>query len=60
MEKHPLHLKIPELQISEEVIDAVEKQERLTDESVPNNPNEKIEAAPNRPVCTSLYSDKKE
>ena len=44
MEKHPLHLKIPELQTSEEVIDAVEKQERLTDESVPNNPNEKIEA----------------
>ena len=44
MEKHPLHLKIPELQKSEEVELAVEKQERLTEEKIPNNPNERIEA----------------
>jgi len=44
MEKHPLHLKNPELQKSEEVQDAVEKQERLTGEKIPNNPNERIEA----------------
>ncbi len=44
MEKHPLHLKIPELQKSEEVESAVEKQERLTHEKIPNNPNERIDA----------------
>lgn len=44
MEKNPLHMKIPDLQTSEEVDKAVEKQERLTDERVPNNPNERIEA----------------
>ena len=43
-EKHPLHLKIPELQQSEEVAEAVEKQERLTGEDLPNDPNERIEA----------------
>jgi len=44
MEKHPLHLKIPDLQTSEEVSDAVAKQERLTNETIPNDPNERIEA----------------
>ena len=44
MEKHPLHLKIPDLQTSEEVSSAVEKKQRLTDESIPNDPNERIEA----------------
>ena len=44
MEKHPLHIKNPELQTSEEVQDAVEKQERLEEEKVPNNPTERIEA----------------
>ena len=44
MEKHPLHLKIPDLQTSEDVVEAVEKQERLTEERVPNNPNDRIEA----------------
>jgi hypothetical protein len=44
MEKHPLHLKIPSLQTSPEVSKAVEKQERLEEETVPNNPNERIEA----------------
>jgi len=43
MEKHPLHLKNPELQTSEEVQDAVEKQERLTGEKLPNDPKERIE-----------------
>ena len=44
MEKHPLHIKNPELQTSEEVQDAVEKQGRLEEEKVPNNPTERIEA----------------
>lgn len=44
MEKHPLHLKIPELQTSDEVADAVEKQERLTGEDLPNDPKERLEA----------------
>lgn len=44
MEKHPLHLKIPELQTTEDVQDAVEKQERLTDETLPNDPTDRIEA----------------
>jgi len=48
MEKHPLHIKIPELQKSEEVQDAVEKQERLNDETLPNDPTERIEAYINR------------
>lgn len=42
--KHPLHLKIPELQTSDEVEKAVEKQERLTGEDLPNNPNDRIDA----------------
>ena len=42
-EKHPLHLKIPELQKSDEVADAVEKRERLTGETLPNDPNERID-----------------
>lgn len=44
MEKHPLHIKNPELQTSEEVQAAVEKQERLEGEKVPNDPAERIEA----------------
>jgi len=44
MEKHPLHLKIPELQQSEEVTDAVEKQERLTGDTLSNNPTQRIDA----------------
>ncbi|MEI6490797.1 MAG: hypothetical protein WCO16_03480, partial [bacterium] len=43
MEKHPLHIKNPELQTSEEVQVAVEKQERLEGEIVPNDPTERIE-----------------
>lgn len=44
MERHPLHLKIPDLQTSPEVSDAVEKRERQTKEKVPNDPAERIEA----------------
>jgi hypothetical protein len=44
MEKHPLHLKSPELQNSPEVHHAVERYEHHEDEKVPNNPSERIEA----------------
>jgi len=44
MEKHPLQIKIPELQKSPEVDKAVEKKERLEDMDLPNDPNERIEA----------------
>ncbi len=44
MEKHPLHLKNPELQTSSEVSRAVEWQEDRTGEKVPNDPAERIEA----------------
>lgn len=44
MEKHPLQIKIPELQKSPEVDKAVEKKERLEDIELPNDPNERIEA----------------
>ncbi len=44
MEKHPLHLKNPELQTSPEVQRAVVRDERESGEKVPNNPSERIEA----------------
>lgn len=44
MEKHPLHLKIPDLQTSPEVEAAVKKHERLGDETLPNDPSARIEA----------------
>jgi hypothetical protein len=44
MEKHPLHLKIPDLQTSPEVEKAVTKQEQNTGEDLPNDPNERIQA----------------
>lgn len=44
MEKHPLHLKNPELHTAPEVQDAVTRQERLSGERVPNDPAERIEA----------------
>ena len=43
-EKHPLHLKNSELQNSEEVQNAVDKQKRIEGERVPNNPSERIDA----------------
>jgi hypothetical protein len=59
MEKHPLHLKIPDLQTSEEVSSAVEKQERLNDETVPNNPNERISAYMDRLENIFLNKDER-
>jgi len=49
MEKHPLHLKIPDLQTSPEVERAVDKKERVAELEgknlkIPNDPNERIEA----------------
>jgi hypothetical protein len=44
MEKHPLHLKNPELQASPEVERAVLRAEQKTGEKVPNNPAKRIEA----------------
>lgn len=44
MEKHPLHLKNPELQTSPEVNRAVKREERRESEKVPNDPSERIEA----------------
>lgn len=44
MEKHPLHIKTPELQKSDEVQGSVNKKERLTNESLPNDPTDRIEA----------------
>lgn len=43
MEKHPLHLKNPELQTSPEVQRAVEREEQKTWEKVPNDPAKRIE-----------------
>jgi hypothetical protein len=44
MEKHPLHLKNPELQTSPEVQRAVKREEQKTGEKVPNDPVKRIEA----------------
>ena len=44
MEKHPLHIKNPELQTSPEVNRAVEREERLSEEKIPNDPAERIDA----------------
>jgi len=44
MEKHPLHIKNPELQTSPEVQRAVLRKEQKTGEKVPNDPAERIEA----------------
>lgn len=44
MEKPPLHLKHPDLQSSEEVDRAVERKERKTRESVPNDPSDRLDA----------------
>src|SRR3989338_10074435 len=44
MDKHPLHLKNPELQTSPEVQRAVEREEQKTGKKVPNDPAKRIEA----------------
>jgi hypothetical protein len=59
MEKHPLQIKIPDLQQSEDVEKAVEKKERLEDVDIPNNPNERIEAYMDRLENLFLNSDER-
>ncbi len=59
MEKHPLHLKNPELQKSPEVTRAVERQERHTGEYLPNDPAERIEAYTDRLENIFLNPDKR-
>jgi len=44
MEKHPLHMKNPELQTSPEVNRAVEREERQSEEKIPNDPAKRIDA----------------
>ncbi len=44
MEKHPLHLKNPELQISSDVEHAVERDERKAGEEIPNDPSRRIQS----------------
>ena len=48
MDNHFLHKKLPELQKSEEVQDAVEKHTRLNGEKVPNSPEARLETYMNR------------
>ena len=59
MEKHPLHIKNPELQTSPDVQKAVKRQERLTGEKVPNDPGERIEAYMNRLEKIFLHPDER-
>ena len=57
MEKHPLHLKTPELQSSPEVEQAVKRRTRLTGEKVSNNPFERIETYMDRLENVFLHPD---
>ncbi|NQV88304.1 MAG: hypothetical protein HQ402_01970, partial [Parcubacteria group bacterium] len=59
MEKHPLHIKNPELQTSPEVQRAVEREERKTEERVPNDPSERIDAYMERLENIFLNPDEK-
>ena len=59
MEKHPLHMKNPELQTSPEVNRAVEREERETGEKMPNDPAERIEAYMDRLENIFLNPDEK-
>lgn len=58
MEKHPLHLKNPELQISAEVQSAVDRKEQREGENVPNSPTERIEAYMDRMKHIFLHPKK--
>src|SRR3989344_430062 len=58
MEKHPLHIKQPELQTSADVNKAVKRKERLTGKRVPNDPGERIEAYMDRLENVFLHPDK--
>ena len=57
MEKHPLHLKNPELQKSPEVERAVKRQEQKQGQKVPNEPAVRLEAYINRLENIFLHSD---
>ena len=59
MEKHPLHLKTPELQTSPEVERAVKREERHTGERIPNDPAERIEAYMDRLENVFLNPDER-
>ncbi|MBA3788833.1 hypothetical protein H0X32_00340 [Patescibacteria group bacterium] len=59
MEKHPLHLKNPELQTSPEVNRAVEREERQTEEKIPNDPAERVEAYMDRLENVFLNPDER-
>lgn len=58
MEKHPLHIKHPDLQTSGEVQRAVELQAHRTGEKVPNDPAARIEAYLSRLERLALDPDK--
>lgn len=57
--KHPLHLKYPDLQKSDEVQSAVEKKERIENDTVPNDPRERIDAYLNRLEKVFLNEDER-
>lgn len=59
MEKHPLHLKNPELQTSPEVNRSVKRKEKRTGERVPNDTALRIEAYMERLENIFLNPDKK-
>ena len=59
MEKHPLHLKNPELQTSAVVQRAVIRKQKAEGERVPNDPSERIEAYMERLENIFLNSDKR-
>ncbi len=59
MEKHPLHLKNPDFQTSPEINRAVKRQELRTEERVPNNPADRIEAYTDRLENIFLNGDLK-
>lgn len=59
MEKHPLHIKIPELQTSPEVNRAVAREEQRTGEKIANDPLERIEAYMDRLENVFLNPDEK-
>lgn len=59
MEKHPLHIKNPELQTSPEVEQAVKRQERMTGERVPNDPSARLEAYMDRLENIFLHPDER-
>src|SRR3989344_723844 len=59
MEKHTLHLKNPELKTSPAVERAVEREEWLTGESVPNDPAKRIEAYMDRLENVFLNPDER-